>query len=299
VDYDKLRQIGSALSRGEQPGTYLGPPGSQLVMQVMNPLKAQYSFIDLLKPENAGVLPILAVFHPQSMRAMKKLAKLARQSSKFAFDATGAPLDPSNIAAQETRDDDIVAFSEKLAYGGRDAADIGSATDALKSFIERVREAISQTARKQQLELLYRAFHRFAAEHRQAFNVNDEDSVYLTPATASASRGFKVVVYGHTHLVKRVPIGSDAIYLNTGTWADLIKLPEAILTADPTEAIERLDEFVTALLNNDVDKWRRQVPTFAQIELSDESLTSADVFFFNEDGTTERVADGRLTRLLY
>src|SRR5437867_2024156 len=107
-----------------------------------------------------------------------RVGPVERRAAGYLSDATGAPLDPSNIAAQETRDDDIVAFSEKLAYGGRDVADIGSATDALKSFIERVREAISQAARRQQLELLYRAFHRFAAEHRQAFNVNDEDSVY-------------------------------------------------------------------------------------------------------------------------
>jgi hypothetical protein len=98
VDHDKLREIVSALSRGEMPLDYSGPPGSQLVAQVMNPLKGQYSFVDLLKPENGGVLPLLAVFDPSSMRAIKKLAKLARESSKFSFDANGVPLDPANIS---------------------------------------------------------------------------------------------------------------------------------------------------------------------------------------------------------
>jgi hypothetical protein len=294
VDYDKLREIASALSRGETPVTYPGPPGSQLVAQVMNPLKTRYSFVDLFKPENAGVLPILAVFDPGEMRKINKLARLAGEAAKYGFDENGAPLDPANIAAQEDRDADSLELSRKLARGGRDVEDI-AAMDDLKDFLQRIREATTSTARRAQLDLLYQAFRRFSVEHRQSFEVTHEDPVYLTAANASVNRGYKVVVYGHTHLVKRVPIG-EAVYLNTGTWADLIKLPVEILTGDEAAAIAKLETFVDDMLKNNVDGWRHQVPTFARIELENDSLSSADVFFFNKDGSMERVSDGRLSK---
>jgi predicted phosphodiesterase len=230
------------------------------------------------------------------MSKMNKLARLAGEASKYGFDENGAPLDPANITAQDDRDAVSLEFSRKLARGGRDAEDI-AAMDDLKDFLQRIREATTSAARRAQLELLYQAFRRFSVEHRQSFEVTHEDPVYLTAANASANRGFKVVVYGHTHLVKRVPIGKDAVYLNTGTWADLIRLPVGILTGDQAAAIAKLDTFVDDMLNNNVDTWRHQVPTFARIELADDSLTSADVFFFNKDGSTERVSDGRLSRV--
>jgi hypothetical protein len=74
--------------------------------------------------------------------------------------------------------------------------------------------------------------------------------VYLRPKEALASRGFQVVVFGHTHLVK---------------------------------------EFVEAMADNQLERWRRLVPTFARIDLEGESLVSADVFLLDEEGRVRPV----------
>ena len=60
IDYDALRRVCSLKSRGQAipPSLRLPPPaGSQLVAEVMNPIKRSYPFIDLLKPENTAALP--------------------------------------------------------------------------------------------------------------------------------------------------------------------------------------------------------------------------------------------------
>lgn len=67
VSHHALRRIRSVASRGEDPVAFAGPPGSQLVARVINGIKETYSFVDLLKPEEAGVLPLLAVLHPASL----------------------------------------------------------------------------------------------------------------------------------------------------------------------------------------------------------------------------------------
>src|SRR5207244_2236158 len=63
VDHDALRRARSLQSRGLRPadhGVVLKPaPGSRMVAEVMNPIKARFPFVDLLKPETEAVLPIL------------------------------------------------------------------------------------------------------------------------------------------------------------------------------------------------------------------------------------------------
>src|SRR5262249_16885606 len=68
VRHGALRRVRSQLSRGLTPEEFPSMPGSRLVVEVMNRLKEQYSFIDLLKPETAGVLPILAALGAASVR---------------------------------------------------------------------------------------------------------------------------------------------------------------------------------------------------------------------------------------
>src|SRR5262249_35452261 len=99
----------------------------------------------------------------------------------------------------------------------------------------------------------------------RAFDTTIESETYLRPATESARRGYGVVVYGHTHLAKRVPLAGarasdntvikgDAVYLNSGTWADLMALPAGISAPDGVTDVERarLAAFADDLAMNSV-----------------------------------------------
>ncbi|MES1265960.1 MAG: hypothetical protein ABUU24_09975, partial [Variovorax sp.] len=120
-------------------------------------------------------------------------------------------------------------------------------------------------------------------------------------ATESAANGFRVIVYGHTHLPKKISlrgreaadgrtIESDAVYLNSGTWADLMAVPDAVLDGDPSsdDTLLQLRAFADDLAANRVDAWRRLLPTFVDVSIDGERVTS-DVRVFGEGAEPESV----------
>lgn len=295
ISHDVLRQIRSAMSRKEKPVSYPGPAGSQMVQQIMNPLKEKYPFVDLLKPETAGVLPLLGVINPSAVKNMPQLAALAHKSSQVNYDENGIPKDVQNIAATERdqkRDDKLLKLTRDLSGIG-DPRDIGF-SEVAEDFLSRLGEAVTKTKRKVQINLLYRAFKAYAKTHRQAFKINHEENEYLKPAKSAVKRGFRVVVFGHTHLVKRMflnPKDKGIVYLNTGTWADIIKVPGAILNGNKAVAMQELDKFATDMEAGKLEGWRTQIPTFAKIEFEEGEPPNADVFVYKGGNQCLRVPD--------
>lgn len=297
VSHDALRAIRAAMTRGENPIKYLGPPGSQLVKSVINPIKRSFAFIDLLKPESSGMLPILAVLDPAAMSNVLRLAALAAKSTEARFDENGIPLDHQYIAATTSQIetiDDSLRIALKLA-GVDDPQNISAMGEA-KGFWERWKSATTEIAKDIQLNLLLTALRHFAKTSRNAFDVGNESPDYLSPAEAAAANGHKVIIYGHTHLAKRVNLDkSGAIYLNTGTWADLMKIPDAVLGDDDALARRQLEIFLNDLEHGKLDVWRAQVPTFARVNFDNETLVEQDIFFFDEPETVTRVPEGQLS----
>jgi UDP-2,3-diacylglucosamine pyrophosphatase LpxH len=69
VQHDDLRAIRSAFSRREEAGDIAVQPGSELVVRLMNDVKQQVAFIDLLKPEGGALVPLLVALAPDKARA--------------------------------------------------------------------------------------------------------------------------------------------------------------------------------------------------------------------------------------
>ncbi len=171
--------------------------------------------------------------------------------------------------------------------------------DKTAKIVGRSQPAVTEQVRSLRREALYRAFRGVLRRlHRTTFEVEDEKDDYRVPARRAADAGFQVVVYGHTHLAKRVPLidGEDfPVYLNTGTWADLMRLPDTVWS--PQEAVARaaLKDFVDDLEHNRLERWRRSVPTYARIDLDGGIVTGADLYFGDDD---ERVTADALKRRL-
>jgi hypothetical protein len=98
---------------------------------------------------------------------------------------------------------------------------------------------------------------------------------YLDAATALAASGFATIVFGHTHLAKEQTIGGGAKYLNTGTWADLIRVPDAIIHAPLPAAMESLRDFAQAIRERDMNAHLLFRPTFAHIRLDAHAHTQS------------------------
>ncbi len=81
TDHEKLRRIGRDTQFGLRPEPWMPNAGSQLVVEVMNQVKARYPFVDLLKPETEGVVPILAALNPQLLRKLQDLTGIAQRKA--------------------------------------------------------------------------------------------------------------------------------------------------------------------------------------------------------------------------
>ncbi|HKW02136.1 MAG TPA: hypothetical protein VJN96_20105, partial [Vicinamibacterales bacterium] len=85
VDYDSLRRVSALMSRRQEPNnqyTFDAPPGSKMVSWVINPIKEQYRFIDLLKPENGAVVPLLLALEPGARDLLGKVAVLGVEADR-------------------------------------------------------------------------------------------------------------------------------------------------------------------------------------------------------------------------
>ncbi len=298
VSHDKLRETRSALSRREpSPTDYLGPPGSQLVQKVMTPLKQNYPWIDLLKPEGEGMFPVLAAIKPSAMREAPQFLRYAASAQRVQFNDKGAPIDPQNVAAvaaANVRPGMSPALREALDIAGLlDPGNVAGGQDD-RDLLTRFKEGVSGAVRNAKIGLLTRALRFFARDNNNAFDTRLEQADYLRAARASADNGFKVIVYGHTHLPKQIDLDGGARYLNTGTWADLMTFPAAIFLDDEDAARAQVDAFVDDLMAGRIDQWRRQVPTFAQIDFEDDSVTAANVHIFESADSTPVLKAGRL-----
>jgi UDP-2,3-diacylglucosamine pyrophosphatase LpxH len=292
VHHDALRSVRSALSRREEPPPMRTVAGSELVVGVMNELKRQYAFIDLLKPENEAALPLLAVLEPGMFRKLKELSRVARQKARtwIRRDDGGAPEDRGLIAGEtERRESHLLREALELLGGSTEEI---SACEHMKSWWQ-VYQAGQAEERREQLRRLRKALQLYARTQYETFALEVESARYRKPAEALAARGFRVVVFGHTHLVKRVKLPGEALYLNTGTWAELMRIPDEVLSHSAA-GDSVLEEFVEALADNRLEPWRRLVPTFARIDLQGETLLSADVFLFEEGGRVRPVGEREL-----
>ncbi len=309
VDHDGLRRLRAALSRREEAPAIAIQPGSEMVATLMNPLKRKYSFIDLLKPETETVPPLLALLEPALVSDLRRMYELARLGFR-ADQAQGArDLSALDAGAAPTQSARLLALTESLASSGSvtASAEAGESQGSVEAGSRGLSELLdfasmwlaARTSSRRSAPLLRRlrtALLAQAGSAMQALHTAYEQDSYLDAARASAQRGFQVVIYGHTHLAKRVDLGG-ALYLNTGTWADLMTLPAHTLdlAADEPLVLSELAEFAEDLAHNQLDRYRRRLASFACVDLTaDLRIASADIFRFTDHGEAAPIPDGVL-----
>ena len=309
LNFDRLREERSVRSRGlpidDRADRFFRPPaGTLLVMYFMNPLKHRYRFIDLLKPETGAVLPLLLALEPDleaGLRALLRAAPIVRGIARFVHDKDRMPLDPGELGGPEPSDNLPLTLDEVLReelganaalfieHPYETAGELGGVREiraALHDLANRLREATAglsnlagikfarddDTRRKR----LRAALAHTAATDR-SFNPVYEVASYRRAAVTLCKRGgFDVVVMGHTHLPKHVDLSSEvgytATYLNTGTWASVIRLDELPQPID--------DKFIEAVETNQLDAYTRRYLTYAEVCLDSDAVREATIRSF-------------------
>ena len=296
VDFDRLRRFRSECSRRLEisPNALFHPPaGSELVERLMNPIKEDYPFIDLLKPETEAAIPLLLALEPGFANIANgiEMARLRWAAQDHRLAAPVRPARPGDIAggatarsvpenplpAMLTRHLDGDARAELLklveqarqqTLAGRERIAGGLANRAL-SFL-RLKASASYDARLKVLLGALRALRDDGSFDRTV----ETDKNYQAAAEALAGRGFTTIVFGHTHLAKATLAGT-AQYLNTGTWADMMRVPAEIVHGEPDAAREKLVLFAEAIRTRRFDQYLVFEPTFAHIRLGAHGHTMA------------------------
>jgi hypothetical protein len=297
VDHDGLRRRRAYQSRDQENLSgdgFAAPVGSRLVAQFINPMKSKYAFVDLLKPETPTILPILLVLEPSTRSELLKLLRISAPASlrgtdstqpdmprrlrdASAFDITDAPMAAddalleslsqtfkSRSAAQRFLDDLVGPQQAEPARNPIIDASANGREVAL-SLLHLLRVGLKAPI-EARLPALRRALRTLQDD--KTFHLNVEtDPAYLDAAIALCKHGRVThVVFGHTHLAREIRISARSKYLNSGTWANLLRVPDVVLSeAVPDDAA--LKDWLESLRLNKLDTFFR--PTFVRIDLND------------------------------
>lgn len=277
VDHSALRaaRVQASLRRGAiDPGLFPPPLGSRLVAEQMNPLKAELPFIDLLKPETRAVPPILLALKPSSLsRLLPTLRFLAQGKVRQGFEATHTALFGREIAAgtrQLGGDPLTEALSTLPPELAQELAEqLGAGTRGTE---------ISSRAPGRSVDLLRRILLHLTREDGTFDLTEEQGAAWREAAQAHARAGYRVIVMGHTHSAVHEPIvasGADprAVYINTGTWADLMTLPEGVADPDPQQANRALATWLDTVHEGRFEVLLR--PTWARLRLDGQDRVSS------------------------
>lgn len=277
-DWTTLRAIASALSRYEQPDEQLEiSAGSKLVEKLVSPMKAAgYTFIDLLQPQGELLALLLLAFEPVLTLDAHKIASVLRANHRQRRNRTGAqPGETRHVAFRPDVpvDAELAAVfgdaylmmrreDERVSVGDLVLAAWSARQDSLCKILER---GDSIPARR--LEQIRVAISRMVASSGLQLEEPPRDTATEQYGLAAqrildASRGaVQAVVMGHTHLPKHVGDPDRATYVNTGTWADVIRMPAKAI--EPGHEAE-LEAFLTQLNGR---AHRRCPGTFCDVQL--------------------------------
>ena len=262
ADYERIRRIGRDFMQGRGAEPWVPNGGSQLVSEVMNPLKQDYPFIDLLKPEMPAVFPMLIALRPSVVTQLGKLAAaVARRSRDAVRMSTG-------FLEEATPRTDVVAAApapRTVGSGGRRDLHRGSAMMA-RDLLDRAEaswrdevvplDLVSGDQRaeylglfgalkqlvtgKGQVEALREALDGLDTD--RSFDPGAEDDTYRE-LDRLVGGDIDFLIAGHTHLERALQRRRGrGFYFNSGTWARLIQIPPQLRqdAAGFAEAFKRL-----------------------------------------------------------
>jgi UDP-2,3-diacylglucosamine pyrophosphatase LpxH len=308
VDHDSLRRVCSLLSRRQSvPEKYDfdAPAGRKMVAWVVNPIKQDYKFIDLLKPATDAAVPLLLALEPGYRVFLVTVAKSALQARghrmekaalpSFGGDISSQSGDMGGLSTMDSFGSDISSFGDdpkdeldeilrsKLGDEGArqftrslappDGASENIGSDiSTASVVDRALGLFSLLRAKDDADIgarlpaLLKALR--ALQPDRLFDLDYEPAQeYADAAKELTEGGFRYIVFGHTHFAKQIDLGNGRWYLNTGAWADVMQLPPEILDADEDRAVAQLGAFVQDVAGGQLRGWTAFRPTYVRLDL--------------------------------
>lgn len=277
-DWTGLRAIRSAGSRYESAPAEASlqvAAGSELVHALVSPLKGDYPFIDLLKPEGELLALLLLALEPRRIDFPKVRGVLNAQRRQ---DDNLHGLQPDSVRNIGARLDEHLDPELQGLFAAELAADRDESSYIARGLRDRIyilsqfrRTGLGPTIRawyeqpanagtpvalpSDRLRKIHAVLRRILVDDT-TFASNGDIGPYGLAADRIRTQSLtavETVVMGHTHLARHIGHRDKAVYINTGTWADLVYLPPALLapweSAGPRIADQVRDFLVQLVLH--------------------------------------------------
>ena len=252
-----------------------------MVAEVVNPIKAEYRLIDLLKPETSAMVPVLMALEPGYRAVLTRVAALGIKARRHRLAAPALPSFAGDINAPGHWDPLEVIVRETLQDRAGLVLDAAPVVDGLVGDIAfhpiidrtlglaRMLGSSRRSSIESRLPALLAAVR--CLQNDQSFARDTEClTEYQAAASDLAGQGFDAVIFGHTHLARAVALPGGARYLNSGTWADVIRFPSEILSGSDGQALEGLHAFVTDMSAGRLRAWTSFVPTYVKLTIGED-----------------------------
>ena len=245
IDRERLNSAISLGSRGLiEYHEYIPPLGSLLVTEHLVKLRKDFPWVELLKPEHEAVLPLLRYLASRKDKidhaGVLNLYLMAEARSKFT--QLRRRIDP----AIRFRKDEL----EELSIGGK-----------IKKIAHAIIDARGELKRGELIEQL-----QVAARLDNFFKESVPNREFAEDLIFLLKRDANILIHGHTHSAKAYRVG-NGMYFNSGTWAQLLSLP------DPNAGKPTWDKFLKNIEDNTYKTFVK--PTYVRITLGNDGVTWA------------------------
>jgi len=212
IDYDSLRHIRSVQSRlldASEEHIFTPPAGSEMVTEVINTIKLDYPFVDLLKPETAAVVPMLLALEPGFRARLATIALLYKRTRSHGLVNAVTPRFGGDIRSEQDIDaipgEDIGSRAGAGGgFGEEISADGGAALRSARSEQNAALKETLQAALGNEAEQFLRELDAEMAEADPLGQLGDQ---VTASDTVSRIYGFAALLFGRTSqpFEKRLP----------------------------------------------------------------------------------------------
>ncbi|WP_343656939.1 metallophosphoesterase [Paraburkholderia caribensis] len=253
ANFERIREIARDVQIGRAVEPWIPNAGSKMVIDVVNPVKREFPFVDLLKPEQAAVAPTLAACAPQLVGELDRAKKLAAvaltrvwagvrkpdgmlgvpqpedAAVPAAFDTSRAPVAMAARSRQAAHQaHELLLMADDRARRGVTANDLVAGVEGLQ--LDAFGALVKWSRKESPSEVLREALENL--DRDRSFDIGERDDT-AQQLDAEVSPDIDVIVAGHTHLERAMRRRNGrGCYFNSGTWARLIRI-KAEVRADP------------------------------------------------------------------
>jgi UDP-2,3-diacylglucosamine pyrophosphatase LpxH len=319
IDHSRLRQERSHRSRGltiqedlRDDHFFRPPAGTLLVIHALNMVLGECPFLNFVKPETGAGIPLMVAINPRFEEFFDRILKMRPLIPRWVqgrLADSARPASPGNLATKSNKPKMINSLREflnvmlgkedaKLFLSGNREGNVG-VREEFSSLCERIKASVAAirglvdaffdlaeigTANSSEecLKKLRLALKCLSKD--RSFDPGHELSEYLDAAKKIAEEGgFKTIVFGHTHLPKKVSFTSaknlEACYINTGSWASVMKVPEKVYSSGSVGR-DALKAFFEEMRSGKLLPYVSTYLSYAEIEMEGSRVLSSELRSF-------------------